>query len=139
VPRSRGSHAHACRSASRQQEEEMTTTWSTWKSFPNPRLGGQLEAPIGPGIYEVRDASSNAMVAFDSSNSVARDLARLLPGTPRGLIASLFGKAPVIAFENLEYRTWASATLADAHSNAERLRGRREAFMRRRNHAWGTA
>jgi hypothetical protein len=117
----------------------MTTTWSTWKSFPNPRLGGQLEAPIGPGVYEVRDSASNAMVAFACSSSVARDLARLLPGAPRGLIASLFGKAPVIEFENLEYRTWAAATIADARSNAERLRGRRDTFLRRRNAAWGTA
>jgi hypothetical protein len=87
----------------------------------------------------VRDASNNAMVAFGSSSSVARDLARLMPGAPRGLIASLFGKAPATVIENLEYRTWAAATLADARSNAQRLRGRRETFMRRRNHAWGAA
>jgi hypothetical protein len=115
----------------------MTSTWTNWKTFPNPQAGGQLEAPIGPGIYEVRDASSNAMIAFGPSSSVAGELARLLPGAPRGLMASLFGKSPKIVVENLEYRTWAAATLADARSNADRLRGRREVYMRRRNNAWG--
>lgn len=118
----------------------MTATWSTWKSFPNPRLGGQLEAPIGPGVYEVRDTMNNAMVAFGHSGSVARDLAKLLPGAPRGLFTALFVRAAAsVPPENLEYRTWAAVTLADARSNADRLRGRRETFMRRRNAAWGVA
>jgi hypothetical protein len=118
----------------------MTSTWTTWKSFPNPRQGGQLEAPIGPGVYEVRDASSNAMVAFGHSGSVARDLAKLLPGAPRGLFTTLFVRAATsVPLEDLEYRTWPAATLQDARSNADRLRGRRDAFLRRRNAAWGMA
>jgi hypothetical protein len=117
----------------------MTSTWTTWKSFPDPRQGGQLEAPIGPGVYEVRDTTSNAMVAFGSSGSVARDLAQLTSSS-RSLFATLFGRTgPAIALENLEYRTWPAATLADARGNAERLRGRRDVYMRRHNRAWSAA
>jgi hypothetical protein len=118
----------------------MTGNWTTWKSFPDARQGGQLEAPIGPGVYEVRDTTSNAMVAFGHSGSVARDLAKLLPGAPRGLFTSLFVRAASsVPPENLEYRTWPAATLGDARLNADRLRGRRDVYMRRRNAAWGTA
>lgn len=117
----------------------MTSNWTDWKAFPQARLGGRLEAPIGPGIYEVRDSTNNTMVAFGSSGSVSRDLSKLLPGATKGFFAGLFAKTPDIAIENLEYRTWAAATLADARSNEDRLRGRREVYMRRRNVAWGAA
>ncbi len=115
----------------------MVANWTAWKSFPDPRQGGQLEAPIGPGIYEVRDNSNGAMIAFGSSGSVARELARLHPAAPRGIFASLFGEPqPQVDLDNLEYRTWAAGSLAEARGNADRLRGRREVYMRRRNHAW---
>ncbi len=117
----------------------MTSTWTDWQNFPDPRSGGRLDAPIGPGVYEVRDNTTNAMVAFGSSSSVARDLSKLLPGAPRSLFGGLFSKMPSVPLENLEYRTWAAATLADAHGNAARLRGRREVYMRRRSAAWGVA
>jgi hypothetical protein len=117
----------------------MIPTWTAWKVFPDARQGGQLEAPIGPGIYEVRDTADNAMVAFGASASVARDLARLVPGASRGFLASLFGQAQPVALERLEYRTWPAATYAEARSNADRLRGRRDVFMRRRNGGWRAA
>ncbi|HVY00602.1 MAG TPA: hypothetical protein VHA55_12525 [Pseudorhodoplanes sp.] len=116
----------------------MVSTWTAWKAFPDPRQGGQLEAPIGPGIYEVRDTANNAMIAFGASPSVARDLAKLMPGSPRGLLANLFGAARPAVIEKLEYRTWPAATYAEARRNAERLRGRRDVFMRRRA-AWNAA
>ena len=32
----------------------MVSTWGLWRSFPNYESGGYFEAPIGPGVYEVR-------------------------------------------------------------------------------------
>jgi len=117
----------------------MVSTWTAWKAFPDPRQGGQLEAPIGPGLYEVRDTADNAMIAFGPSASVARDLSKLMPGAPRRFLSSLFGHAQPVVLEQLEYRTWPAATYADARSNAQRLCGRRDVYMRRRNHAWDAA
>ncbi len=32
----------------------MMQTWSGWKRFPDVKSGDHIEAPIGPGVYEVR-------------------------------------------------------------------------------------
>ncbi len=29
---------------------------SSWKRFPDVGTGGHLDAPVGPGVYEVRHA-----------------------------------------------------------------------------------
>jgi hypothetical protein len=120
-------------------EEKMVSNWTAWKAFPDPRQGGQLEAPIGPGLYEVRDTADNGLVAFGPSSSVARDLAKMMPNGSLGFFANWFGAPPPAATEQLEYRTWPAATYAEARANAERLTGRRNVYMRRRNHAWSAA
>ena len=32
----------------------MISKWSEWKRYPRPGRGENIEAPITPGIYEVR-------------------------------------------------------------------------------------
>ena len=34
----------------------MISTWSEWKRYPRAERGENIEAPISPGIYEVRYA-----------------------------------------------------------------------------------
>ena len=36
----------------------MISTWSDWKRYPRAGRGENIEAPITPGIYEVRVAAS---------------------------------------------------------------------------------
>ncbi len=50
----------------------MIATWSEWKRYPKATRGERLEAPIGPGIYEVRHASSGALFAFDAVDNLAQ-------------------------------------------------------------------
>jgi len=38
----------------------MISTWSEWKRYPRPGRGENIEAPISPGIYEVRYAGTGA-------------------------------------------------------------------------------
>ena len=49
----------------------MIATWSEWKCYPRAVRGEQLEAPIGPGIYEVRYASSGALFASPAEAKAA--------------------------------------------------------------------
>jgi hypothetical protein len=102
----------------------MISTWSEWKRFPRPGRGENLEAPISPGIYEVRFAGTGALHSFGAVDNVAQALA-LLPVEPK----SWFGRRDAAASPDLEYRTCATSTKADAKTAAERMIGRRDTYM----------
>ena len=53
----------------------MISTWSEWKRYPRPGRGENIEAPITPGIYEVRIAGTGALHSFDAVDNVAQALA----------------------------------------------------------------
>ena len=107
----------------------MIGNWSSWKRFPNAERGEHVEAPIGPGIYEVRHVSTGHLAAFDASANVALALSALRK-SPFSL-AKLFGlrrnagNAP-----ELEYRTCPAASVGQAKVMAQALLGRRQAYWR---------
>ena len=102
----------------------MISTWREWKRYPRAGRGGNIEAPISPGIYEVRYAGTGALHSFDAVDNVAQALA-LLPVGPK----SWFGRREAAKVADLEYRTCATSTKADAKAAAERMIGRRETYM----------
>jgi len=102
----------------------MISTWSEWKRYPRAGRGENIEAPIGPGIYEVRYASTGGLFSFDAVDNVASALSQL-PVSSK----SWFGRREPAAKPDLEYRTCAASSKADAKAAAERMIGRREAYM----------
>src|ERR1700716_3952488 len=102
----------------------MISTWSEWKRYPRPGRGDNIEAPITPGIYEVRIAGTGALHSFGAVDNVAQALA-LLPVVSR----SWFGRRNPAALPDLEYRTCATSSRADARAAAEHMIGSREAYM----------
>ena len=104
-------------------EAVMISKWSEWKRYPRPGRDENIEAPILPGIYEVRFAGSGALHSFGAVDNIAEALAQLATGS-----RSWFGRrgAPT---SDLEYRTCAAATKADAKAAAERMVGRRETYL----------
>ncbi len=102
----------------------MISTWSEWKRYPRPGRGENIEAPISPGLYEVRVAASGALHSFGAVDNVAQALALLQTGAK-----SWFGRRDARAQADLEYRTCATTTKADAKAAAERMIGRRETYM----------
>jgi hypothetical protein len=102
----------------------MISTWSDWKRYPRPGRSENIEAPISPGIYEVRHANSGALFSFGAVDNVASALA-LLPASSK----SWFGRRDPRDLPELEYRTCATSNRADAKAAAERMIGRREAYM----------
>ncbi|MCP1974466.1 hypothetical protein [Bradyrhizobium elkanii] len=102
----------------------MISTWSEWKRYPRPGRGENIEAPISPGLYEVRYAGTGALHSFEAVENVARALALLQTSTK-----SWFGRRDARAQADLEYRTCATSTKADAKAAAERMIGRRETYM----------
>jgi len=102
----------------------MISTWSEWKRYPRADRGENIEAPISPGIYEVRFAGTGALHSFGAVDNVAQALA-LLPVTPK----SWFARRDPAGMPELEYRTCATSTKSDAKVAAERMIGRRETYM----------
>jgi hypothetical protein len=106
----------------------MIGRWAEWKRFPKAERGEHVEAPIGPGIYEVREAATGALFSFGAAGSVAQALAGLTarPGSFKSWLG--FGEGP--GNLNLEYRTCATSTRAEAKVAAEGMIDRRETFLR---------
>ena len=77
----------------------MISKWSEWKRYPRPGRDENIEAPILPGIYEVRFAGSGALHSFGAVDNIAEALAQLVTES-----RSWFGRrgAPT---SDLEYRT----------------------------------
>jgi hypothetical protein len=109
----------------------MVSTWGAWRSFPNFESGGSIEAPIGPGVYEVRHADTGELIAFGSADSVARALSKLMPQPATGLRSLFARKQAVKVSGDLEYRTCSASSAGEAKFAAERLLGRRGAFWRK--------
>lgn len=109
----------------------MMKTWSGWKRFPQAQSGEHVEAPIGPGVYEVRHSDTGRLIAFGYTGNVANALTDLKvqpAGTPW---SKLFRKDNAPAGE-LEYRTYAATTRSEARTAAQRLSGLRQTYWRRR-------
>jgi|SRR5947209_2497239 hypothetical protein len=102
----------------------MISKWSEWKRYPRAGRGENIEAPITPGIYEVRYASSGALHSFGAVDNVAHALSQLGAGT-----RSWFSRRESTEVAELEYRTCATSSKADAKAAAERMIGRRETYM----------
>ena len=60
-------------------EKIYNTGWSNWKSFPDPRKGDYLIAPLGSGVYQLRNRKNNKYVLFGRSNFLAYRMTSLLP------------------------------------------------------------
>ena len=111
----------------------MMQTWSNWKRFPDVKGGDQVEAPIGPGVYEVRHTMTGRLMAFGHSGNVAHAIAELKLDVGGGPFARLFRREPLVSrVADLEYRTCAAASRADAKTAAQRLKALRQTAWKRR-------
>jgi hypothetical protein len=111
----------------------MIQTWSDWKRFPDVKSGDQVEAPAGPGVYEVRHTMSGRLIAFGHSGNVAHTIAELKIHGGMGPFARLFRKPPLVPpAADLEFRTCTAASRADARTTARRLMGLRQTAWKRR-------
>ena len=91
-----------------------------------------MQAPIGPGVYEVRRISNGEVVAFEHTSNVARDLAAFRPRASRLPWARPFERSEeAVRASEFEYRTCSAATATEAKEMARHLLGRREIYLRR--------
>jgi len=111
----------------------MAQTWSSWKRFPDAQIGDHIEAPIGPGVYEVRHTMTGRVIAFGHAGNVAHAISDLKVNGGGSPLARLFGRQPLVSrVSDLEYRTCAATSRAEAKTTASRLMGLRQTAWRRR-------
>ena len=60
-------------------EKLYNTGWSDWKSFPDPRKGEYLYAPLGSGVYQLRNKKTDEFVLYGTSKNLAYRMTSLLP------------------------------------------------------------
>jgi hypothetical protein len=113
-------------------------TWSGWKRFPDVKSGDHVDAPAGPGVYEVRHTLSGRLMAFGHTGHVANAIADLKFDGGVSPFARLFGREPLVSrVADLEFRTCAAASRAEAKTTAQRLKGLRQiAWKRRMDLGW---
>jgi len=110
----------------------MNQIWSGWKRFPDAESGDNVEAPIGPGVYEVRHTLTGRLIAFGHAANVAHAITELKVDRTNPF-ARLFKPAPLTSrVSDLEYRTCVAASRAEAKTAAQRLKGLREIAWRKR-------
>jgi hypothetical protein len=111
----------------------MAQNWSSWKRFPDAEVGDHVEAPIGPGVYEVRHTLTGRLIAFGHAGNVANAISELKVERSGNALTRLFRPPPLTSrVSDLEYRTCAAASRAEAKTTASRLMGLRQTAWRRR-------
>ncbi len=93
-------------------------------AIPVPGVAKTSRRRSTPGIYEVRYAGTGALHSFEAVDNVAQALAQLSVGSK-----SWFGRRDSAKLPDLEYRTCATSSKADAKAAAQRMIGRRETYM----------
>lgn len=96
--------------------------WSEWQAFPDPRAGGYLDAPFGPGVYELRNKATDELVLFGKSIHVAKRMTSLLPPPFGSGTRNNTAKRDYILYNlpDIEYRTKPCASDDEAKAE-ERL------------------
>jgi hypothetical protein len=97
--------------------------WTDWKLFPYSDKGGCLTAPLGPGAYDLRLASTGEPILCGISRFTAVRMSSLLP-RPRGTGTRKNAKKRQFVEQHLadiEHRTIAFATKQEARECEKQL------------------
>jgi hypothetical protein len=105
----------------------MVDQWTSWKKFPEPKRGEHLDAPLGPGIYELRRSTSGEMLGFGHSPNVAATLTRQMAPS---FWERVRGKM-TLDLRDIEYRTMAAASKQSARDHAANIERRRADYWGR--------
>ncbi len=110
----------------------MTGSWSGWKRFPHSQAVDPMDAPKGPGVYEVRHTLTGRAIAFGYSANLERALRDLRIDGASGWSRLFRREVHPVRTSDLEFRICATQTRAEAKTAAQRLMGLRQTYWRRR-------
>ncbi len=95
-----------------------------WLPFPDPRKGGYLIAPFGPGVYQLRHISNRQLILFGRSKNVALRMTSLLPKPlGRGTRDNTAKQMYVLDYiTDIEYRALACESEAETIEIEQRIK-----------------
>jgi predicted GIY-YIG superfamily endonuclease len=97
--------------------------WSDWKQFPDPRMGHYLNAPFGPGVYELQNRRTGDFILIGQSKNVAWRMTSLLPSQKKEYVRD--------HLQDIVYRTIPCGTKEEALRQENRLRGEHKYIFKR--------
>lgn len=91
-------------------------TWTPWRPFPDPRTRGILRAPLGPGVYELRNRATGQLLICGVGSHCAARMSSLLPeplgcGSRNNSAKRAYLRRQL---RNIEYRTLPCQSRAEA-------------------------
>lgn len=100
--------------------------WTKWRPFPDPREGQFLNAPIGPGVYELRHAGTGELVLVGIGANCAFRVSSLLPKPFGAGTRNNSAKRNYVLkhLADMEYRCLACKSRTDARVVEDDLRGK---------------
>ncbi|MBX7201129.1 MAG: hypothetical protein K1X51_17305 [Rhodospirillaceae bacterium] len=103
--------------------------WSKWRPFPDPRAGGILVAPFGPGCYQLRNRKTGLLL-FGFGGHVAKRMTSLLPAPLGAGTRNNEGKrtSALEDIENLEYCTIACLSTEEAKAEERKLKANQASY-----------
>ncbi len=91
-------------------------SWSQWKPIPSPEQCRNIDAPIGCGVYQVRNKTTKQLIQFGIGVECQKRMKSLFP-KPFGVGTrnNEEKRKYILAYwKMLEYRTMATLTREDA-------------------------
>lgn len=90
--------------------------WTNWKSMPAPENCRKIEGPIGPGVYQIRNKTTNQFIQFGIGGECQKRMRSIFP-QPHGTTGrNNHSKRNYILenWKNLEFRTLETNTREEA-------------------------
>lgn len=97
---------------------ETVNQWSDWMLFPDPRKGGLLTAPYGPGVYELRNRKTDEYVLRGMGANCAHRMSSILPAPLGQGTRNNENKRQyvLVHLSDVEYRCIACASAGEARA-----------------------
>lgn len=57
----------------------MNIKWKNWKPMPSPQTCKEIDGPIGPGVYQLRNRKTSEFIQFGESKNCLKRMKSLFP------------------------------------------------------------
>lgn len=98
--------------------------WTKWKSLPSPENAKNIEGPIGPGVYQIRNTKRGENIQFGIGVACQSRMKSLFPKPFGTGTRNNEGKRIYILnnWKDLEYRTFATNTREEAKKIEDQIK-----------------